>query len=170
MLADEDVDDVQVCVINTQVKECVVIGRWMSLADLWQYPLSAEDPDVVVVYLFLGRQVGQDVLSGTPPEVVGPGCRFWEPKTVHILPSPLGIPSDHHGAGSPWFCWPCRWYRPPESKERGAPLPGQALWREKQESGKAWVVKHGRKDEFCIEEGDVTSRWPGWFVWRWWRV
>ncbi len=36
MLADEGADDVQVRVINTQVMECTVIGRWMSLADLWQ--------------------------------------------------------------------------------------------------------------------------------------
>ncbi len=37
MLADEGADDVKVCVINTQVMECVVIGRWASLADLWQH-------------------------------------------------------------------------------------------------------------------------------------
>ncbi len=55
MQADEGADDVQVSAINTQVKECVVIGRGMSLADPWQYPLlhgshlRAEDPNVVVV-------------------------------------------------------------------------------------------------------------------------
>ncbi len=70
---------------------------------------------------------------------------------------------------SPRFRWTCRWCRPPESKEEGVPMSGQALWREKQESGKAWVVKHGRKDVFCIEEGVVTGRWLGWFVWWWWR-
>ncbi len=36
MQADEGADDVQVCAINTQVKECIVIGRWTSLADPWQ--------------------------------------------------------------------------------------------------------------------------------------
>ncbi len=77
-------------------RRCVwLILRWrsvwvrMSLADLWQYPLlhgpllRAEHPDAVVVYLF-----NQDGLSGTPPEVLGPGCHFWEPKTIllgHIL-------------------------------------------------------------------------------------
>ncbi len=49
------------------------------------------------------------------------------------------------------------------------PLSGQALWREKQESGKAWVKRHGKRDEFCTEEGVVTGKWPGWFVWWWWR-
>ncbi len=83
MLADEAADDVQVCVINIQVKECIVIGRWMNLADLWQYSLHGPllstvlDPDVVVVYLFLGGQVGQDGLSGTTPEVLGRGCRLY---------------------------------------------------------------------------------------------
>ncbi len=33
MLTDEGADDVQVCVINNQMKEYVVIGWGMSLAD-----------------------------------------------------------------------------------------------------------------------------------------
>ncbi len=166
---------------------CVwLILRWrsvwvrMSLADLWQYPLlhgpllRAEHPDTVVVYLFL-RGAGQSGwVEWNSSRSVGSRMSFLGTQDHSSGPypfsSPLGIPADHHVAGSPRFSWPYRWRRPPESKEEGVPLLGQALWRENQESGMAWVMKHGRKDEFCIEEGVVSGRWPGWFVWWWWRA
>ncbi len=68
MLADEGADDVQVCVINTQVMECVVIGgeRAWLIRDCTPPPprhaLEGRGPDVVVVYLFLRGPVGMELL------------------------------------------------------------------------------------------------------------